>query len=235
MKKREQPPFTSALTKREAAAVLVYFPIHIVLLPLALGLVLASGAVSDSAANLMSYAVGAAYMLVFAGRFMRRDFDPLCDHPWRTITEILAAYGLMLCFNILLGFVLSAFAAAENPNNQAVTSLALADYGPMAAAAVFLAPIVEELLFRAGVFGLLRRRSRIAAYAASMLLFSLYHVWNYAIADPRYWIYLVQYLPVSYLLCRCYERTDTIWGSIFLHMLINGISMRALMYLQEMM
>ena len=46
-----------------------------------------------------------------------------------------------------------------------------------------------------------------------------------ALMDLKNLIYLLQYLPISYLLCRCYERTNSIWGSIFLHMLVNGVSM----------
>ena len=70
---------------------------------------------------------------------------------------------------------------------------------------------------------------------ASMLLFSVYHVWSYAMYEPSAWIYVIQYLPISWLLCRCYERCNTIWASIFLHMLINGISMQALQMLGEML
>jgi len=83
-------------------------------------------------------------------------------------------------------------------------------------------------MFRAGVFGLLRKYNRVAAYAASMILFSVYHIWAYAISDASYWIYVIQYLPVAFLLCRCYERCNSIWGSIGLHMLVNGMSMWAL-------
>lgn len=97
----------------------------------------------------------------------------------------------------------------------------------MAAAATFLAPIVEELLFRAGVFGLIRRRNRVLAYAVSMLLFALYHIWGYIAADPVYLIYLLQYLPAAWALCYCYERTNSVWGCIFLHMLVNGVAMNA--------
>ncbi len=78
------------------------------------------------------------------------------------------------------------------------------------------------------VFGILRRRNRMLAYAVSMAMFSLYHVWSYAFLDLKNLIYLLQYIPVSFLLCRCYERTNSIWGSIFLHMLVNGISMSLL-------
>ena len=61
-----------------------------------------------------------------------------------------------------------------------------------------------------------------------MLFFSLYHVWTYALQDPVYWIYLLEYIPVAGLLARCYERTNSIWCSIFFHMLVNGISLSAL-------
>ncbi len=76
---------------------------------------------------------------------------------------------------------------------------------------------------------------RRLAYLTSMLLFSLYHVWGYAIQDPANWLYLLQYLPASWVLCRCYERCDSIWGSILLHMCINGVSVLTISALQGMM
>ena len=115
-----------------------------------------------------------------------------------------------------------------NPNNAAVMDLAHLELGKVTAMAVFLAPILEELLFRGGVFGTLRCWNRNVAYGVSMLLFALYHVWGYARNDPMSWLYLLQYMPVGFLLCRCYERTDSIWGSILLHMLNNAVSMRVL-------
>ena len=48
-------------------------------------------------------------------------------------------------------------------------------------------------------------------------------------------LYALQYLPVSWLLCRCYERCNSIWGSIFLHMTINAISIYALSALADLM
>jgi membrane protease YdiL (CAAX protease family) len=60
------------------------------------------------------------------------------------------------------------------------------------------------------------------------LCFSLYHVAPYAVLDPVNWIFLLQYIPASLLLARCYERCNSIWGSIFFHMLINAVSFSAL-------
>ena len=80
-------------------------------------------------------------------------------------------------------------------------------------------------MFRGGVFGLLRRYNRVAAYAASMLLFAVYHVWSFAAGDATVWLYLPQYLPAGFLLARVYEKTNSIWTGIFLHMTVNGVSM----------
>ena len=81
----------------------------------------------------------------------------------------------------------------------------------------------------------MRRANRIAAYAVSIAAFSIYHVWGYAISEPSYWLYLIEYVPASYVLCRCYERTDTIWASMILHFGINGIALKAVGMLQDMM
>ncbi|MCR5138186.1 MAG: CPBP family intramembrane metalloprotease [Oscillospiraceae bacterium] len=233
---QERPPlrpgdFGSRMTRGETAAVLLYFPLHLWLLPLLLlGLPQTRG-LSETDINLAVYGFAFLYMLVFAGRFLRRDFDPLCDHFGYCLLQVVISYGMMLAFNMILNVVLQTALPAENPNNAAVADMAGAEYGKTAAMSIFLAPVAEELMFRGAVFGGLRRYSRPLAYAASMLLFSLYHVWGFALLNPVYWIFLLQYLPVSWLLCRCYERCGSIWGSILFHALINAVSVRVLVAL----
>ena len=87
-------------------------------------------------------------------------------------------------------------------------------------------PLVEESLFRGVVFGSLYRKSRLLAYVGSVGLFCVYHIWQFAAAygDPALLLYAVQYLPVSIALCWLYERTGSVWSPIFLHMLLNGLS-----------
>lgn len=222
---RKTLPFTSRLTKGQAIAALVYLPVHMVLLPVIATVLMLRGLLDESQANLLCYVLGVAYMLIFLWKFFRRDFDALCDRPWACIREVLVCYGLMLCCNFVVNSIMLLLGMGDNPNSEAVFDMAGMTFGPIAAMAVFMAPIVEESLFRAGLFGLIRRRNRTLAYVVSMAMFSLYHVWSYALMDLKNLLYLLQYLPVSYLLCRCYERTNSIWGSIFLHMLVNGVSM----------
>ena len=229
-----RPPFTSRPSRAELLLALLWLPVHLFLLPrLAVRLF---PALDDSWLNIVVYGTGTAYMLLTQFRFLRRDFDPLCDRLFYVLLEVLVSFGAMMLFNMALNSLLVAFLAqAENPNNAAVVDMALTSSGPIAALAIFLAPLVEEPIFRGAVFGGLRHRSRPAAYLLSIALFSGYHVWGYAFRDPTAWIYALQYVPVSFLLCRIYERTDSLWGSILLHMFVNFVSLNALTALEKLL
>lgn len=225
-KRRRLPEFTSALTRTEAIQVLAWLPMHILLLPWAFAVLGERGMLAPVWSNVLYYGLGFGYMVSAGFRFLRRDFDPLCDRPFYVAAQVVNGYLTMLLFNILLSMLIARISnAAENVNNTSLQELVDVGYGPMKAALVWLGPLTEEMLFRAGIFGTLRKRNRLLAYAVSALAFSLYHVWTYALADPGYWIFLLQYLPAGLLLARCYERTNTIWGSIFFHMLTNGMAL----------
>lgn len=220
--------FTSRLTKGETIAALAWIPVHIVALPELLGMLCRSGRMAVPTANLVLYAAGAVYMLALLGRFLRREFDPLCERLPFCLLQVAGSYLATIFFNALFVaalLLLSGEEAVMNPNNQAVTGLAARSPGAIKAAGIFLAPLVEELMFRAGIFGTIRRKNRVLAYIVSMLAFGIYHVWAYLPGNPVYLLFILQYLPASWLLCRCYERTNTIWTPIFLHMLINAVSM----------
>ena len=94
--------FTSRMTRKEAVAVLLYLPVHFLLLPTLLMRIPETAALSEIQLNVAVYAFGTLWMLVFAGRFLRRDFDPLCDHPFYCLLQVLIAYGMMMAFNLLI-------------------------------------------------------------------------------------------------------------------------------------
>ncbi len=224
MEERKEVPFTSAMSRFERFAALGYLPVHVYLLPRLLVGVCGEDLPSALTLNVVCYTAAAAVLLVCLWRFYRREFDALCDYGPAVLLDVMKSYGALLLCNMGVGLLLILLGRAENPNNAEIFSLAGEDLGMTAAVAVFLAPLAEEAMFRGGVFGLLRRRSRAAAYAVSMLLFALYHVWGYALLDPTAWLYLLQYLPAGFLLARIYEKTNALWASIFLHMTVNGVS-----------
>jgi len=235
MRNKSLTAFTSRLSRGESVAVLAYLPIHVLLLPWVLRSFIRQGALDTVNANFICYGVGFVYMLGLLRRFLRRDFDPLCDRPGHCLVEILAGYGLMYLGNLLVNLLFMLVSQAENPNNAGVIELADGSWQKTLCITVFLAPMVEECLFRAGIFGTLRHRSRILAYGVTVLAFSVYHIWAYALTDPGYWLYLLQYVPVSLVLCRVYERTNSIWCSIFFHMLANYIALNALKFLEALL
>ena len=234
MYRRDLPEFTSRLGVVPAILAILWLPMHIIGLPWIL--VRFFGIQDDVQINFITYAVGAVFLLIVGFLFLRRDFDALLDHPGRVFLQVLGCYAAMLLMNIAVSGVLMLLVdEAENPNNAAVMEMVSVQSNTMSAIAIFLAPFVEEMIFRAGIFGTLRRKSRLAAYLVSITLFSVYHVWGYALDDPMSWLYLLQYLPASYLLCRCYEYCDCIWGSIFFHMLTNYVSLQALRLAEELL
>lgn len=226
--------FDNGLTVREYALMAGFIPIHILVIPNLVGFIPLLG---DDAVtmNFVCYCISALTMLAVGFRLLRRDYDVLCDNLLRVVLEILGAYFAMIAMNLAVSMVFQLITPVGNPNNAEVVSMSELSYGKSAAMTVFLAPIAEEIMFRAGVFGYFARRSRVLGYIVTVLLFSLYHVWSYAIVDPANLIYIIQYIPVSFLLCLVYERTRSIWGCIFFHMMVNSIALQALQALEQLM
>ena len=228
------PEFTSRQSRAAWLCALLWLPVHAVLLPRLVLLLFPQ--LDDSWLNVSVYSVGALWMLATQFRFLRADFDPLAERLGRVLLEVLGGYGLMLLLNLGVSALLMLLSGElDNPNNAAVLDLSTMNSGPITALVVFLAPFVEECMFRAGIFGALRRRSRLAAYLVCMAVFALYHVIGYALFDPSAWIYVLQYLPVGFLFCRLYERTNTIWAPMLLHGLINYLSLGALKMLEQLL
>ena len=95
---------------------------------------------------------------------------------------------------------------------------------------IFLAPFVEEVLFRGLVFGGLRGKSVLLAYAVSCALFALVHVWQLVVLsrDLTYFLLMVQYLVPGVVLAWVYDRSGTLWTAIGLHAVTNALSVWAM-------
>lgn len=219
--------FSSALTKREKLLAALGFVLHLFVLPKILIALAHREILTQEWANFLLYALMAVYTLISMFAFLRRDFDALADRPLRFAIEVTGSYIAYMFFTSAISSLLLAFVdMSPNPNNEAIIDMFSVRNGMIKAMAVFLAPITEELLFRGFLFSTLRKYRRLWAYAAATLAFALYHVYAHALYDLKNLIYLIQYIPAGILLCRCYERCNTIWCPIALHMLINFMSMQ---------
>ena len=223
-----QKPLQPCLGRGRTIAGWVYLLFHVVILPVFLNLyvLFAQYTPDEVTVNVVYYALGAAFVLTVLLPLLRRDFDILLDSLGRTLALLVAAYFLNNILSVAALLAMEFLPLTENPNQEAIVAMTMTDFRPRFGLTVFLAPRVEESLFRGVVFGSLYRKSRLLAYVGSVGLFCVYHIWQFAAAygDPALLLYAVQYLPVSIALCWLYERTGSVWSPIFLHMLLNGLS-----------
>lgn len=230
------PGFTNLMGRGEAVAAAVYLPVHVVGIPFAISW-LASvlpwlNALSETRLNALCYGVGLAFVLIALRGFLRRSFDAALDAKGRFLAAVLGGYA----FNIGLSFIISGLLLlfqlelGSSPNTEAVMAGSGGQTMQMAALIVFMAPMVEEPLFRGLLFGCIRPRSRALAYAVSTLVFALYHVWQFIFisGDFTLLLYCLSYLPASVGLAWAYERSGSIWAPIFLHAAMNALSFYAL-------
>lgn len=223
----------SYMTPGEQIAGTVFFVIYLVVLPFATAPLfrlmarLLDTTISPALQNaIYYYTLFAAALIIFHGFLARttRNFADNLGNACRSVAVgIVALYGL----NELM-YRLTRLLVNNHTNlNDTTISAQIEDAPHMTLLIViFLAPFVEEVLFRGLVFGNLRRKSAAVGYLVSCLLFALLHVWQFAVVnrDITYFLLMLQYLVPGLVLAWVYDRTGTLWTSIGLHAAANALS-----------
>ena len=177
--------------------------------------------------NILYFGVNFVFVLLVFHRFLWKSFRRVRDDFWLFVQTLILGFALYYLSSIVLsmgmGFVFGEYVVA---NDEVVSSLVVQNRGLMFLATVIAAPIVEEVLIRGVVFGSFHRMSRYLAYAVSMLVFSLMHVWQYVTVMDWQGILAntLTYLPAGVALGWTYEKSGTIWCPIGLHALINALA-----------
>lgn len=183
--------------------------------------------ISDSVRNSAYYYILFALTVVAFWGYWGRTTRVLLDHVGRVLASVgiglIAFYGL----NEIVWRALQFLSAGQtNLNDQAILArIGSAPYSTILIV-VFLAPVVEEAIFRGYIFGNIREFSRTAAYLVSCLLFALLHVWQFVAVswDFSYLLVTVQYIIPGLVMAWCFERSGSLWGSVLLHCIVNGLS-----------
>lgn len=225
----------AALSKRERIMGFIYFPIHTVLISLLINFIAQiNPGITEykELVNFGMYALGIVYCLVFFFSFLKKSFLDAFDVGTRffktAFFAIMTDYALNIAVAVLLAIITGGITQLSNPNNQAVQSMAAS--GAIKVTTVLLAPIVEEILFRALIFGTLKKYNKFGAYVITIAIFAFYHLWQSFVFDYNWllWFYLLQYVPAGLILCRAYDKTDNIWCPILTHALLNFVSISLL-------
>lgn len=224
---------TTYMTALERILGGVFFVIYLLVLPFVsaplFGMLeqLMGQGISDHVRNMIYYYVLFAVTLLVFWIFLGRTTSYFLTNVWKTLGTVcvglVAFYGL----NELAHRVFSLVVTNQTNLNDVTISAQIAD-APRSTIliVVFLAPFVEETLFRGYVFGNLREHSRVAAYIVSCLLFAFLHVWQFAVVSRSltYFLLMLQYLVPGLVLAWAYERSGTLWGSILLHAAVNALA-----------
>lgn len=224
---------TAYMSPGEQIAGTVFLVIYLLVLPFAaeplfgaagrlLGLSL-SRSMKTAVCCYILFAVTIVIFHGFLARTSRRLAENLGTALKSVAVGLVALYGL----NELMYRILGLFLTSRANLNDGTVSVRLDNAPHMTLLIVLLlAPFVEEVLFRGLVFGNLKYKSRLLAYAASCLLFALLHVWQFAVAnqDLTYLLLMAQYLVPGLVLAWAYDHSGTLWASFGLHALANALS-----------
>lgn len=236
--------FKSQMSRRERIGGIIYIPIHSLILPM----IIAFGEVlllqprgitlSELMLNLIVYAAGFVFCLLFMWKYLKKSFGDIFDAPGRFIVTVFNSLCLHYLINIIISVLITAVLSDPesviNPNTEVVGELVFGNFRASAVMAVIFGPVVEECMFRGALFGSIRKKSRFWAYLITVVVFSVYHLWAFFITDYSWelWLYLLQYVPVTIILCRAYEKSGTIWCPIAVHAVINLIATHAAKLIQ---
>lgn len=229
-------PFNFPMSVRERIGGIVYIPIHCWVVPI---LVVLIDELSDKincsepVLNLLVYAVGFLFCLLFMWKFLKKSFEDIFENKTRFFGLVLRSFGLYYALTLVVSWIVTAiigdYELVINPNSANINALVRQNFNVMAVMSVIFAPIVEECMFRGALFGTIRKKSRFWAYVVTIVFFAFYHLHAYFITDYSWqlWVYLLQYVPATFVLCRLYEKSGTIWCPMALHAIINLIALYA--------
>ena len=225
------------MTAGEQIAGVVFFVIYLLVLPFAAepifdfaGKLLGTDISSGLRSAIYYYALFAVSIIIFhkfLARTSRQALEGIGGAVKAVLLGLVALYGLNELVYRLTNLVMT-----NRTNLNDVTISAQIEDAPRTTMliVIFLAPFVEEVLFRGLVFGNLRAKGRVWAYAVSCLLFALLHVWQFAVVhqDITYLLLMIQYLVPGLVLAWAYDRSGTLWSAIALHAAANALAVLAL-------
>ncbi len=224
---------SSPMTNLERALGGIFFAIYLIVLPFVadplfagLSRLLGRG-IAENVRNMIFYYTLFALTVIIFWNYLGHATGHFFSNFWRTLWSVclglVGFYGLNELSYRVLELVLSGMT-----NLNDVTISAQIHDAPRSTALIiiFLAPFVEEVLFRGYIFGNLRSSNRTAAYLVSCLLFAFLHVWQFAVVNQSlaYFLLMLQYLVPGLVLAWVYERSGTLWGSVLLHSAVNAMA-----------
>ncbi|MCL2588469.1 MAG: CPBP family intramembrane metalloprotease [Oscillospiraceae bacterium] len=222
-------------SRRELLIALIYLPLHLFVIgDIVLELLLHFGSADSTLnqlltqLNLLYMLTGTVVLMLAMRRYLQASFVRFLAFGTKNIRVLLTGYSIRFVLAFAVGIILS-FLTPEvgaGPNEEVLREIVDYSLLPSLFLTVILAPIVEELLFRAAIFAPLLKRNRFLAYFVSTFLFAFIHILHFLSSAPLPMLLTVMlfYIPAGAALAWVYEKSGNIWTAIILHGLMNLIA-----------
>lgn len=236
---KKKKTYASHLTDFEKLAGVTLLVIYLVVLPFFGGWItdqigaLLGITISRAVSNIICfYLLFAAVVLIFHAFLYQttQSFIKTMERSFKTLgLALVFFYGLN---EILYRVTHLLWGNLTNLNDTALITQISTAPRMMALVVIFLAPFIEEMLFRGLIFGWLREHSRAVAYVVSCVLFALLHVWEYAVfhADLSYLLLMVQYIVPGFIFTWAYDHSGNLWTSIAAHACVNALAVWTILW-----
>ncbi len=225
---------SASMNHAERLAGTIFFVVYLLVMPLlaqrlfALFELLLGTQIGAEQQNALYYYLLFAVTLIIFHRYIAHTTSRLLDNLNRACVTLFLGLLIFYGANELLYRVFRLFFHSRANLND-VTIAAQINAAPRTTAliVIFLAPFVEEVLFRGLMFGCLREKSVVVAYAVSAVLFAFLHVWTFALSswDISYFALMLQYLAPGLVFAWVYDRSGTLWTSVLLHAIVNALAL----------
>ena len=225
---------SASMNHTERLAGTIFFVVYLLVMPLlaqrlfSLFALLLDTQIGAELQNALYYYLLFAVTLIIFHRYIGHTTSRLLDNLDRAAVTLFLGLLIFYGANELLYRVFHVFFHSRaNLNDVTIAAQVSAAPRTTALIVIFLAPFVEEVLFRGLVFGCLREKSAVVGYAVSALLFAFLHVWTFALSswDASYFALMLQYLAPGLVFAWAYDRSGTLWTSILLHAIVNALAL----------
>ena len=178
--------------------------------------------ISKSILNFLIYLLLALFYYFIYRKNINKEWKTFKKNPKKNLSTgfnyWLKGLFIMITSNIIL---ISLFKLGNSVNEQANIELIKRSMLFQVPITIIMAPFIEELVFRES-FNKLSNNKHIYAFTTG-LIFGFVHVIS-SLDNPLGILYLIPYSSMGIAFGYLYKKTDTIFSSLFMHMIHNAIT-----------
>lgn len=228
VKGAKDAPWRPQLTAQEQRVGWVFFGLYLFVFPFLVGGVLRlldehlSLWFTAAHSSAIYYAAVLLLLTAVFWDFLKNAFRILRDN----VRQNLFALGVGIVAGLAVTCLVSLLPLpVENPVISDYKSQFLLSPGYTTAVVMFLRPLTEELLYRGLLFGSLRKKNRVVAYAFSIGVSALGTVWQFMLPDggPLYLLLAIRYVPLAAAATWAYDVGGSVFTPMALRVILNGL------------